>query len=121
MYGEQDLWKAVIMQAYQDMVSKTTIPKLIVQKYLATEWLTHPSKDLFTVCDYAGVHPDDIMRRASNAALQDGLNWRLPPGKRKDFEKQQRWRKNAKKRRLLRMGMPEPTGQEYHGSMLVDV
>lgn len=62
------LWRAVLMQAFFDMTCTYFPKKTRHLKHQAATYLTHHSRDLHTVCDYAGVHPDEIVKRARAVA-----------------------------------------------------
>ena len=96
------LWRAVILQAFLDMASNSLNKTTNGQKHTAIHWLLHPSRDLHTVCDFAGIHPDEVIARARRVMAENGLHWRLPPGKsaqlqfikRSEKRKEYRLRKN---------------------------
>ena len=115
----QALWRAVMLQAFTDMASKTKIRKLIRQKTISSYWLTHSSKNLFTVCDFAGMHPDTVMKRARRVALENGLNWKLPPGKSHKYEVRKKYRLKVRSKQQPE-GMPEMPAKVYHGSTLTE-
>jgi len=81
------LWRAVILQEFFDMVSNSLNKTTNGQKHTAIHWLLHPSRDLHTVCDFAGIHPDEVIARAQRAMAENGLNWRFHPGKSAQFIK----------------------------------
>lgn len=121
MSGEETLWCAVLLQAFQDMASHTRNTKLIKEKINATFWLTRPSRDLFLVCEFSGYHPDTVMKRAQRVAMENGLNWRRKAGEGKQFNAKRREYK--RQLRLLQKetrGLPECSARAYHVQIPVD-
>ena len=76
--GETALWRAVILQAFQDATHGTHNARtnrkprrpsasLGLHARTAREWLLGNSHDFRTVCDLAGLNPDAVRRSASVA------------------------------------------------------
>lgn len=71
----QSLWRAVITQALQDAASGSKKPEWIHARGPATAWLRDNSVDFQAVCHLAGRDPEDVRRKASQAAGR-GYAWR---------------------------------------------
>lgn len=73
--GEMALWTAVITQALMDAGSESRKPDAQHEKAKAIRWLLGNSEDFVTVCQNAGLDPDNIRRKALSA-IERGCVWR---------------------------------------------
>jgi hypothetical protein len=76
--GEQALWCAVILQALEDAVSRSSKSQDKFHQARALHWLTTPSADFLMVCDCAGYHPGKL-RKQIKRALANRCKWRTSP------------------------------------------
>lgn len=58
--GELALWRAVIEQALRDVNMRTSSNTPLIEVQRATTWFERRGDDFKKVCEYAGVHPDDV-------------------------------------------------------------
>jgi len=93
--GERAMWIAVITQALMDALSKSKTPEALYFKEEAQHWLTGNSANFIMVCEMAGMHPDDIRRRAKKALASPKL-WRALPGKGKRYTERKNYRQRVK-------------------------
>lgn len=113
MTGEERMWMAVILQAFQDMAIQTQNNKLLQRKQAAAYWLQHPSKYLFMVCDMCGLEPEKVMTRAR----RDGLRLRGESGKSKRYE-YDRLYKLRHRPVASTMGLPAIPREAYHEELV---
>jgi len=93
--GERAMWIAVITQALMDALGKSKTPESLYFKEEARHWLTGNSANFIMVCEMAGMHPDDIRRRAKKALASPKL-WRALPGKGKRYTERKNYRLRTK-------------------------
>lgn len=76
MSNEQALWRAVVAQAFQDMIapSSNRPSRTIRIQAEAQRWLTEDSRDFRDVCEYADMEPVTVLK-----AAQDFLRYGRPP------------------------------------------
>ena len=60
----QGLWKAVILQAFQDAMSANAKHEFKTLKRSATFWLRGTTSDFYLVCSHAGMEPSKVINRA---------------------------------------------------------
>lgn len=73
--GEVALWTAVITQALMDAGSESRKPEAQHEKAKAIRWLLGNSEDFQTVCQNAGLDPNNIRQKAMKA-IERGCVWR---------------------------------------------
>jgi|SRR6056300_95589 len=61
---EQRLWKAVIGTAAEDAVN---IAELNVKDHEAENYFLNPGRNFYTVCQYAGLDPEYVLRKMRKA------------------------------------------------------
>lgn len=65
--AEQAMWRAVILQAMVDAVSKSSKPETVRARKAALTWLAGDSDDFVQVCEQAGWHADYVRKRVYEA------------------------------------------------------
>lgn len=98
MMPEQRLWRAVIMQAFQDMLGKLDDHShhKNYDQLVSRHWLLEPSKDLQMVCDLAGYRMGDVIKNAKRLRGETKLAWRAEARNNPNYERRKKWRMNAK-------------------------
>lgn len=67
---EQAVWRAVIVQAVTDALSRSKKREMIRHKREALAWLTGFSRDFRTVCEHAGFDPTYIREKVRDLFLE---------------------------------------------------
>jgi len=62
---EQRLWQAVLVNAFEDVVSNASDKKSAIAKWQAHSWFTGNEQDLKSICYLAGFDPEYIQRKIS--------------------------------------------------------
>jgi hypothetical protein len=93
--AEGALWIAVITQAMQDALTKSRKSEDLYYKQEAVAWLTGNSASFIFVCQLAGLHHDDIRRKAKRV-IAAPKNWRMEAGKGKRYEERKAYRTRLK-------------------------
>lgn len=65
--GETSLWQAVIIQAAMDIFSDSKCPKAKRAKKDAIAWFNRKNDDFLSVCSFAGLDPDFVIRGLKRA------------------------------------------------------
>lgn len=60
----QGLWRAVIIQAFQDAMSNNNKHEFKLLKSSAKSWLKGKSKEFRIVCSHANMEPSEVTARA---------------------------------------------------------
>jgi len=60
---EQRLWQAVLVNAFEDVVSNASDKKAAIAKWQAHKWFTEEEDNLNSVCFLAGFDPEYIQER----------------------------------------------------------
>ena len=94
--AESAMWVAVITQAMMDALSKSRKSEALYYKQEATTWLTENSPSFVMVCQLAGLHPDDIRRKAKRV-IAAPKGWRMEAGKGKRYAQRKAHRDRLKK------------------------
>lgn len=110
------LWRAVILQAFLDMASKTKNRKLVRKRDIAAFWLSEGSRSLRMVCDYADLDMDVVIKHARLVGVGQGLNWKKQAGTSPNYEIYKMRRLKRKQLKLLRRGMPQIRASVYDSS-----
>lgn len=72
---EIGLWKAVIMQSVLDMMSSSKRTEEVLAKNSAKLWLNKRNANFLTVCHYADLNPDWVLKKVI-FALDNPRTWR---------------------------------------------
>lgn len=84
MMPEERLWRAVLLQAFQDAVLPPTSVSR-AERSAARHWLTSNREDFETVCLFAGVDPSVASRCAHRLAARNWVptkgQWIAQPGR----------------------------------------
>jgi hypothetical protein len=73
--SESGLWKAVIMQAVLDIMSSSKRSSEILAKNSARDWFNKKNSNFITVCSYANLDYEWVLKRV-NFALENPRTWR---------------------------------------------
>lgn len=73
--AEQKLWRAVIGAAAEDAV---TIAELNVKDHEDENYFLNPGRNFYTVCQYAGLDPEYVLRKMRKA-IYDRKKGNLSP------------------------------------------
>jgi hypothetical protein len=60
---EQRLWQAVLVNAFEDVISNASDKKSAIAKWQAHNWFTKDEKDLESICYLAGFDPEYVQER----------------------------------------------------------
>jgi cation transport regulator ChaB len=69
--GEKALWQSVIMQAVLDATSNNDDMKSRVEKAKSIAWFSMKNQDFLTVCSFAGMSPDFVIKGFKHALQQN--------------------------------------------------
>jgi methionyl-tRNA formyltransferase len=64
--SEIKLWRAVIQQNLEDLVYRGNSKKKLRWKQQALEWLNQTNEDLYLVCEYAQISPNQLLKLAQH-------------------------------------------------------
>ena len=64
---EQRLWQAVLVNAFEDVVSNASDKKAAIAKWQAHKWFTEDINDMVSVCYLAGFDPEYVTERYHKA------------------------------------------------------
>ena len=78
IFGEQALWRGVIMQALTDAGSKSKKAEAKFHRAQAIAWFSKRNPDFQLVCSLAGMEADYVFEKAHKAIRQD-CKWRKDP------------------------------------------
>ena len=73
--AEVALWKAVIMQSVLDLMSTSKRTEEILAKKSAVTWLNKENLNFVTVCHYADLNPDWVLKKI-DFAIKNPRMWR---------------------------------------------
>lgn len=65
--GETSLWQSVIIQAALDIFSESKCPKAKRAKTQAIAWFNKTNEDFVTICSFAELDPDFVVRGMKKA------------------------------------------------------
>lgn len=72
MRGDEALWRAVILQAMLDAVTRSRKPEAEHTRGQARKWLASRSRDFALVCDLGGMEPSYVRRMAKKVLACGG-------------------------------------------------
>ena len=73
--AEIALWKAVIMQSVLDLMSTSKRTEVFLAKKSAGTWLDKRNVNFVTVCNYANLEPDWVLKKI-DFAIKNPRMWR---------------------------------------------
>ncbi|MGB4192309.1 MAG: hypothetical protein WBJ81_07220 [Rickettsiales bacterium] len=68
---ENELWKAVIYQALEDLRLPPSNKRYRTSRKQAKKWFIDEDKDFCKVCDYAGLDPKYVLKEAQKLIKQN--------------------------------------------------
>lgn len=61
--AEKSIWRAVISQAFIDLIKNSKRSEDVLAKYSAKKWFTENNTNFKTVCELAGVDPNWVLKQ----------------------------------------------------------
>jgi hypothetical protein len=102
---EQRLWQAVLVNAFEDVVSNASDKKAAIAKWQAHNWFTKDVKDMVSVCYLAGFDPEYVQERYYTAVDNSSIKFnerQLAWGKYYDVLMRYHNAKDIKQRRVIK-------------------
>lgn len=99
--SEEELWRAVIVQAIQDATCNSRKPECEIHRMEAIRWLTRSFEDFEDVCIRAGLDPNYVRVRAKKA-FANPKSWRTAFGKSEKYRARKSRRTQRKRREQKR-------------------
>ena len=102
---EQRLWQAVLVNAFEDVISNASDKKAAIAKWQAHNWFTKDVKDMVAVCYLAGFDPEYVQERYYNAVDNSSIKFnerQLAWGKYYDVLMRYHNAEDIKQRRIIK-------------------
>ena len=105
--AEVAMWVAVITQAVQDALSRSTSTEMVYHKGQAVIWLTRRSQGLADVCEMAYLDMDYVITKATYA-IENEVKWRADAGDGVRYHERKNYRLRRKQMGKERYGLDLP-------------